>query len=250
MIARSVFCMALLLIAACGRKGALVTPEGLAPSVVRDLQLQQRGNAMQLSWPIPKKMAGGGKLTDLASFTIMKHESAGGSDCLECPDAWQPVRQVHLDYLQGVSRLGDVIYFTDRKIVPGLFYLFKVAAVNRDGITGRDSISPRRKAVAPLPPPAVKTVSTPTAVQLEVSYPQLPPGTVTKGFTLYRAREGEAIPIMPLLPAPVTDKSFTDQTAVYGVRYRYAAGVIVDMDGQQLESELSEPVPAALTEPE
>ena len=58
----------LLLLAACGRRGALLPPEALLPAPVADLQVAQRGEAFELSWSRPTTTDKGRPLKDLAGF--------------------------------------------------------------------------------------------------------------------------------------------------------------------------------------
>ncbi len=243
--------LCLLFAVACGRKGALVPPEGLVPARVGALQAMQRGEAMQIAWPLPKKMESGGKLVDLAGFRVMRHEVLPkGEECTECPDAWKLLRGVDLDYLQGATRLGDLIYLSDSKIIPGSSYLYRVSAVNRDGAEGKPSVAVRRKIASTIPPPTLKAVSSQSAVLLELAYPKLPAGATAKGFSIYRARKEESLPIDPLPLSPVTSATYKDDRLEPGVTYRYAAGLIADVDGDAVESLLSSPVTAALAEPD
>jgi predicted small lipoprotein YifL len=245
-----------LLLAACGRKGTLVPPEGLVPAQVGSLQVMQRGETMQLAWPLTKKMESGGKLADLAGFRVMRHEvMSKGEECTECPDAWKLLWRVDLDYLQGVMRLGDRIYLCDFKIIPGKSYIYRVSAFNRDGSEGKPSVAVRRKTAPPLPAPALKAVSSQSAVLLELSYSKLPAGTTAKGFSIYRAGKGESLPIdplhiEPLKSSPDTASTYSDDRLEPGVTYKYTAGLIADVDGESVESLLSPPVTAALAEPD
>jgi len=243
--------LCLLLTVACGRKGGLIPPEGLVPAQVGALQVMQRGEAMQLAWPLPKKMESGGKLADLAGFRVMRHEVLPkGEECTECPDSWKLLRQVDLDYLQGAIRLGDRIYLSDSNVVPGKSYIYRVSAVNRDGAEGKPSVAVRRKTASTLPPPSLRAVSSQSAVLLELASPRLPVGATAKEFSIYRARKEAALPTDPLTRSPVDSTTYRDERLEPGVDYRYSAGVIVDVDGDVVESLLSSPVTAALAEPD
>lgn len=243
--------LCLLLTTACGRKGSLVPPEGLVPAQVGALQVMQRGELMQLAWPLPDKMESGGKLADLAGFRVTRHEVLPkAEECTECPDAWKLLRKVDLDYLQGAMRLGDRMYLSDSNIIPGKSYIYRVSAVNRDGAEGKPSIAVRRKIAPTVPPPAIKAVPSQSAVLLELASPKLPDGATARGFTIYRARKEEALPIEPLTRLPVDPATFKDERLEPGVTYRYAAGLIADVGGDEVESILSPPVTAALSEPD
>ncbi len=243
--------LCLFLTVACGRKGSLVPPEGLVPARVGDLLVMQRGETMQLSWSLPKMMESGGKLVDLAGFRVNRHDVLPkGEECTECPDAWKLLIALELDYLKGGTRIGDRIYLSDSKVIPGSSYIYRVSAVNRNGAEGKPSIAIRRKTSSTLPPPVLKVVSSQSAVLLELDSPKLPADATATKFSIYRARKEEALPIDPLALLPVTSSTYQDDRLEPGVTYRYSVGVIADVDGDEVESLLSSPVTAGLAEPD
>ncbi|MSM39245.1 MAG: fibronectin type III domain-containing protein [Geobacter sp.] len=241
----------LLLVAACGRKGALMAPEGLVPARVTDLQALQRGDALQLSWTLPGRQEGGGKLTDLAGFRIMRHEVLPpAQECTECPDAWKLLKNVDLEYLQGVERAGDRLFVIDGTAKLGTAYQYRITAVNRDGDAGLSSAPVSYRVQPPLPQPRLTVVPSPTAIRLVCDAGSLPQGKSPAGFTFYRSRKGERLPLIPLTGAMLATPSHDDSGLTRGETYLYAAGIVVDNNGQLQESPLSATVEAALAPPD
>lgn len=237
-------------IAACGKKGALVPPEALVPAPSSDLQVRQQGDGFRISWTAPSKEERGRPLRDLAGFRLYRHEVLPpGEDCLACAESWLLVRSVDLEYLRGVQRSGDRFFCQDRDVRTGTAYRYSVTAVSRKGAVGRPAfIEPRKKVAAPLPP-ALQAQPSPTAVTLEfVAIPL--PNSDRLGFNVYRRRSGEPAPVVPLTPAPVPGPTYTDQQLDRAETYRYTVTAVVRVDGEEVESEPSNEVEAALSPPE
>jgi len=241
----------MLLLCACGRKGPLMAPEGLVPARVTDLQALQRGDALQLSWTLPTRQEGGGKLTDLAGFRIVRHEVLPpAQECTECPDAWKLLKHVDLEYLQGVERVENRLFLIDGTAKPGTAYQYRVTAINRDGDMGLPSAPVSYRVQPPLPLPRLTVVPSPTAIRLVCDAGNLPQGESPAGYTFYRSRKGERLPLTPLTGAMLSTPSHDDSGLTRGETYLYAAGVVVDNNGQLQESPLSAPVEATLATPD
>lgn len=241
----------LLLVGACGRKGALMAPEGLVPARVTDLRALQRGESLQLSWSLPTRQEGGGKLTDLAGFRIVRHEVLPpAQECTQCPDAWKLLKNVDLEYLQGVERVGDRLFLIDGTAKLGTAYQYRITAINRNGEAGLPSTPVSYRVQPPLPQPRLTVVPSPTAIRLVCESVALPAGTVAAGFTFYRSRKGEPLPLTPLTGAMLATPSHDDSGLTRGETYRYAAGVVVENNGQLQESPLSATVEATLAPPD
>ena len=242
--------MIVITLAGCGKKGALVPPEALVPAPAIDLQVRQQGDGFRISWTAPGKEERGQPLRDLAGFRLYRHEVLPpGEDCLACPESWQLVRNVDLDYLRDVQRSGDRFSCSDRDVKAGTAYRYSVTAVSRRGAVGRPAfVEPRKKVAAPTPP-VLKAVPSPTAVTLEIVATPLA-GSDRLGFNVYRQRSGEPAPVAPLTPSPVPGPTYIDQQLDRTVLYRYSVTAVVRIDGEEVESAPSNEVDASLAPPE
>jgi predicted small lipoprotein YifL len=236
-----------LLLTACGRRGPLVPPEALVPAAVKDLQVVQRGDGLQIAWTIPSRLVSGGRLEGLAGFKVMRADAAVGGACQDC-SAFSLLKVINLDYLEGASRFGDRLFYRDTTAREGSTYNYRVVAHTRDGVEGKPSPPVRGTVRQTLPAPALRAVATPTSVLLTVAVGQLPAGSDFDAIALYRAREDNPFPLTPLTRLSTLEATFEDQRVEQGVRYRYAASVQVRISGDVQESALSDAVVTSLAE--
>jgi predicted small lipoprotein YifL len=237
-------CLALLatlvLLAGCGKRGALVPPEALVPAPITDLSLAQRGTLLQVSWSAPTKEEGGAKLKDLAGFILLRHlVQPVGQDCDECPGAYTERARVGLDYLKDVTRLGDRFLFDDYDLKLDQTYRYKVRSISAEGAESRDSNRARRKVFQPPLPPVVEASTSPTAVVLSFVALASEQGKLA-GYNIFRANRGQTMPLTPLNPRPVTANTYADTTPLLGSHYSYAVRTVAEMPtGEFVESALS-----------
>lgn len=243
-------CLLLAMQAGCGRKGPLVRPEALIPAQVTDLYATQTVDRLRLSWTIPGRLEGGGKLSDLSGFRVMRREVArSGADCPDCQDAWKQIRQVNLEYLQGVNRIGDRLFYQDNDADEGVTYLYRVIATTKGGLESRPSQAIRRTKRKPLSPPEIKATPSPTAIRLECSASMLPAEAQGAECVFLRQKQGDPSSISLVSRTPVNGK-FEDIGLGSGITYVYTAAINATVDREPMESTLSEPVTARLAEPE
>ena len=76
------------LLAGCGRKTAVVSPELAAPEPVLDLQAVSFAEGIRLSWSRPRRRVGGEDLESLAGFHVLRDNSGVG------PGGWELVGTV------------------------------------------------------------------------------------------------------------------------------------------------------------
>jgi predicted small lipoprotein YifL len=241
----------LLLLAACGRRGALLPPEALVPAPIADLQVAQRGEDFELSWSRPTKTEKGLPLKDLAGFSLFRRVVLPpGEDCPNCPDSWRPLLGIDLEFPQGVRQAGNRFIVADADLQTGTTYAYQVRSYNLERATSRASNTVRRTAQTPPTPPTLQAVSSPTAIILTISPAPLPaPGSVV-GANIYRQKPGEPPPLQPLNPEPVPANTFTDSTVRPGESYRYTARTVARIGGEMVESRPSSEVNGQLTEPD
>ena len=239
------------LLAACGKKGPLIPPEAFVPAPIADLKTGQKGNAFLICWTPPGKEESGRPLQDLAGFLIFKREVLPpAEDCEECPTAYQMLRDVDLEYLQDVRRVGSRLCLFDSDLEAGQTYQYKAVSMVKNGAASRDSNKARRKYLPSPPAPVLKAGSSPSGVLLEWTIPlRIESGTVT-GYNIYRRQAGDIMPLSPLNDKPVQEDRFEDLTLEPGASYQYVVRTIANVDGEEVESVPSNEVTGELAEPE
>lgn len=242
-------CLLMVVAAGCGRKGPLVRPEALIPAPVTDLYATQTADRLRLSWSIPDRLEGGGRLTDLAGFKLFRREmSPTGGDCMECADAWKLIRQINLEYLQGVNRIGNRLFFQDSEAVESTPYLYRVVTTTKSGLESRPSTGIKRTRLAPLAPPTIKATASPTVIRLECA------GSLPKGSAgaecIFLRQKGDDPSTITLISRTPVNSQFEDTGLETGTVYRYSAAINATVDGNPMESQLSAPATARLSDPE
>ena len=238
----------LTLLAGCGKKGALVPPEALAPAPVSNLAVSQQGDRFQVSWSPPTREEAGAPLKDLAGFLLFRRVLLPpAEDCEECPSAYAERARIDLAYPQGIRRSGSLILFDDSDLKTGQSYQYKVRAFTFDGVQSRDSNKARHSALPPPPAPLLEALSSSTGVVLAFVAP--PPGQGTLlGYNIYRGKKGGEAPLSPLNPAPVTGNTYEDKEVAVGVRYSYRVTSVAALNGESAESAPSNPAEGAMLE--
>lgn len=242
--------LALSLLSGCGKRGALVPPEALVPAPVSDLALAQKGGRFQVSWSAPSRQEGGGALSDLAGFLLLRRVVLPpGEDCEECPTAYSTLAKVDLDYPQGARRLGNLWLYDDFDLKAGRVYQYKLRSFTTERAQSRDSNRARRTVLIPPLPPVLEAQSSATEVTL--SFVALPPeqGTLL-GYNIYRSKKDEELPVFPLNPAPVTGNRYQDRLSRLGVSYSYAVTSVAEFNGETVESAPSNLVEGILLLPD
>lgn len=233
------------LLAACGKRGPLVAPEALVPAPIKDLRVEQKGNLFQVCWSAPGKEEWGGPLKGLAGFQVFRREVLPpDEDCEICPSAYSLLRTVDPEYLQDIIRYGSLFCFFDADLKDGRTYQYKVVTMDKEGSCSKDSNRARRKKTAPIPPPQLTAEPAPRGVVIRWRPGPLPSGSTLEGFAVYRRQSGEDV--MPLFPLTVVKGdalSFADPQMEHGVQYFYAVRTVATLDGEKVESDLSNEVP-------
>jgi predicted small lipoprotein YifL len=240
-----------LLAAGCGKKGPLVSPDALIPSPVNDLKLCQRGESFQASWSIRDIKKGADPSKTLEAFRLMRREVLPpDEDCETCPNAYQVVKEVFLDYPQDARRMGDQIFVSDSSAINGKTYQYKVVSYMRDGTPSNDSNKFRVEKVAPPPPVRLYADPSPTSIVLSWKDTQAPERANLKGYNLYRWRTNESPAVVPLNGTLLQTTEYEDFRLERGIGYTYCVRSVAESDGIPVESPSSNEVRAALSEPD
>jgi predicted small lipoprotein YifL len=235
----------------CGKKGVLISPEALLPAPVNDLRAAQKGESLQLSWSPPAQEEGGRALKDLAGFRLFKREVLPpDEDCESCTNAYRLLKNVDLEYLQDVRRVGDRLYLRDTDVIAQTTYQYKVVSFRKDGTSSHDSNKARLKMVVPPKPPRLTALFSVTGVLLHWEGGSSLPNGKILGCNVYRWRAGALPAVVPLKDAPVSGHDYEDLRLVRGVTYIYALRAVAEVEGAMVESEFSNEIKGMLTEPE
>ena len=239
------------LLAGCGKKGPLVPPDTLMSSPVNDLKVVQKGEIFQVSWSIPDRGEAGEASKGLAGFLLLRREVLPpDQDCEVCPNAYQVVKEVDLDYLRDTRRSGDRLVTSDTGVITGRTYQYKVEPFLKDGTPGQDSNKSRLMKNAPVQGPTLKAVPTPTSILLHWENVPFPAGIKARGVNIYRWRTDEPPESTPLNNTPLLTSDYEDLRLERGVTYHYCVRSVADADGILFESVSSNQVSGAMTEPD
>jgi len=226
----------LLLLPACGKKGALIPPEALVPAAVRDLNVQQAGEALRITWSAPSKEKSGRPLHDLAGFRLFKRIIAGdGTDCAACPDSWQLLADVAADNPGSVNKSGSTFIMHDTNNPAGQTSQFRLLASSKSGGISAPATSPLIMFQPPIPSPQFKAAVSPSAIKLEFAFE--PAGSSKlAGFNVYRRTDAMPPPHLPLNQTPLKEKVWEDRQVQFGSTYHYSVTALVEMNGTIVES--------------
>lgn len=242
--------LALALLCACGKRGALVPPEALVPAPVTNLALAQKGGRIQVSWSAPSRQVGGESLRDLAGFLLFRRTVLPpDQDCEECPGAYTQLARIDLEYPAPARRSGGLWIYDDFDLKKGRTYQYKVRSFTTEGAQSGESNLARRTVMQPPLPPVLEAAS--SAAEVTLSFVALPPeeGKLV-GYNIYRSRKGDEVPLVPLNREPVTANTYQDKVPMFGATYLYSVTTVADLDGAVAESAPSNVVEGALLLPE
>jgi len=226
----------MLFLSGCGRKGPLLPPDALVPAAVQDLTVQQQGEEFRVSWSAPSKEKGGRPLRDLAGFRLYRRNIAGdGSDCSSCPDSWKLLTSIDLD-MPGITRQsGAPFSYRDKVPATGSTSQYRLLAVSRSGGVSAPATSPLKKLHPVILPPTLQAAVLPAAVRLEIGYSPVGKAKVA-GFNVYRRLNQNDPAPFPLNSAPLGQAVWEDQQVEFGRSYRYSATVLLEQEGEIVES--------------
>ena len=141
----------------CGVKSQPIPPEAARPEKIAGLEAANAKEGIRLSWDRPELYAGGAKMKDLGSFSIMRAEE--GKPAEKIGDI-----QVHDE---GRFQVQNTFTFIDGSTVMGKTYHYQVTSSTTDGYVSEpsnDATLVRKHASAP-PNPENFVVPTPVPIQ-------------------------------------------------------------------------------------
>lgn len=229
-------CLALVLAAGCGKRGAPVAPEQRVPAPATALTAAVEGPAITLTWVNPTRRVDGAPLRDLDTVRVFRRA--------EEPDAplkpamlsrgrvlgYEQIAVIRLAAPAPATVEGGVVRLTDRgDLVAGRRYAYVVTAV--DGTRRSSGPSPRAAVTflaAPHPPRDLAAEPDDSRVRLSWRPPEAwldgHPAAGPLGYLVLRgAGEGALVPITP---EPIGATSFVDPGVVNDADYRYAVAAV------------------------
>ncbi len=225
--------------AGCGKKGALIPPDGYLPPPVSSLQVVQQGERFRISWMASEQDFPGAGSSPLAGFRLYRREIRSPADeCLTCGVEDLLLRSVELEYLQDVVRDGNLFAVVDGTVQLGKSYQYQVTAFEKGGVENRDSGRVKRKKVQPPPAPIVGIGAVPAGLLLEWPAVEVTAGTLT-GYNIYRSRLADHWDFRPLTSAPVRENRYEDLRMKPEILYRYQVRSVANLGGETVESDPS-----------
>lgn len=214
----------LVLAAACGKRMTPYAPDRVLPAPVRNFKLTQEGNALVLSWLLPRENLLGQPLTQVQGCQVYRAAMKGVSlEALASSD-FVLYADIDLAYPQRGEVQGEALLFRDRELVPDHRYYYRVAAYDQAGYKGGWS-GTLSHAWGWLPriPGGFKAVPGDKIVSLSWSpVTKLEDGSPVKapaGYLIYRL-SGQG-PWIRVTPTPVLENQFQDVAVLNDVEYTY-----------------------------
>jgi fibronectin type 3 domain-containing protein len=208
----------------CGKRMTPYAPDRVLPAAVRNFQLTQEGDALVLSWQLPRLNQLGQPLTQVqgcqlyrAALKGVSPEALGSSDFVLYAD-------IDLAYPQRGEVQGEAMLFRDRELVPDHRYYYRVAAYDQNGYKGNWSQTLSHSwGSLPRLPGGFKAVPGDKIVALSWNtVTALQDGSPVRdlaGYLVYR-RSGKG-PWMRVTPVPVLQNQFQDVAVLNDVEYTY-----------------------------
>ena len=230
---------------ACGKKANPVIPVKVTPNGIENLSYQIKGKTLIVFWGIPTQNTDGSPLTDLKGFRVQKGEWPTKDVCATCPDQFQETLWIDLKgpELPDIRIEPDQVQLSFNRLNPGRTYFFQVTAVTKKEAASKPSKTLRLSWELPLAPPSAIQVK-PDPKGLVISWnPSLTlidgtPAVGLAGYTLERRMEKG--PWQKLNTDPITESKYIDSELQENVTYAYRVKALRQIQGNLLESELSE----------
>jgi len=140
----------------CGVKSIPIPPEAARPEKIQNLEAASSKDGIRLSWSRPENYAGGQKMRDLDSFTVVRSGADGAyGKIAEIPITDQGRFQVQrtFTYIDDATKLDST-------------YRYQVTSSTTDGYHSEPSNTVTIVRKIPKPPPNPETFVLPTPVPL------------------------------------------------------------------------------------
>ena len=240
----------LLLAAGCGKKITPYAPDRVLPAPVRNFQVNQEGNALVLTWRLPRVNLLGQPLTQVQGCRVYRAATKGVTAEALASSDFGLYADIDLAYPQRGEVQGEALLFRDRELSPDHRYYYRVAAYDQDGYVG--GWSPTLSQAwgwLPQTPGDFKALPGDKIVYLSWSpVTTLQDGSPVQdlaGYLIYRL-SGKG-PWLRLTPEPVVVNNFQDVAVLNDVEYTYKVVAVRRLGGDLLAS-LDSPTRTAMPE--
>jgi predicted small lipoprotein YifL len=240
---------AVLCLAGCGRKGALIIPGAVLPAAVSDLSAEPKGNAVILSFGIPKKTNRDTQFTNLAGFDIFRAELS--PDVAECPCQFERVATIPIAGGQASTAVMTenraVWVDADPRLKVNMKYAYKVAAVNTDNFSGPQS-KPVYAVLLSLAAAPKGLTAQPADKAAKLAWEpvnttvQDAPLVDIAGYNIYRSDKEGGKPDKKVNTDPVREASLRDSGLENGRKYWYSVAAVRGVQKPLTEGARSETV--------
>jgi hypothetical protein len=225
-------------------------PDRVLPAPVRNFQLSQAGNALVLSWQLPRENLLGQPLTQIQGCRVYRAAMRGTSPEALASSDFSLYADIDLAYPQRGEVQGEAMLFRDLELVPDQRYYYRVAAYDQDGYNGGWSQTLSHAwGWLPSAPGDFKAVPEDKMVSLSWSpvttLQDSSPVRDLAGYLVYRL-SGQG-PWIRVTPAPVLQNKFQDVAVLNDVEYTYKVVAVRQVGGGVLAS-LDSPTRVAMPE--
>ncbi|OQY25297.1 MAG: hypothetical protein B6I37_01615 [Desulfobacteraceae bacterium 4572_35.2] len=224
----------------CGNVGPVQPLLKTLPKGADSITLEQKGNALLLSWQIPTLNQDGTALTNLAGFAIYKSDYDLAKGCPECRPPKNLYRKIDLAYFRSNNRNSNRIHLWDNAVEEEMGYRYKIIPYTAEGLDGASAIVHRPCFIPPDSP--TNLVGTGLDHQARISWDaasETRQGVQLIGYNLYRRSGDTYFSTTAVNDAPLTSLNYEDSTVKNDVVYSYALRSVITIGEQQLESTFS-----------
>ena len=225
----------LMSVAGCGVKGPIKPPLRQLPAAASHVSARQIGETVLVSWNVPKTREDGAPLADLRGFDVYRDSFDPAAGCVECAASELPLRDVDLEYLEGVVREDDRLTLKDKPPVAGTGYRYRIVS---GAASGRSDAASVDLVFAAAPPAPAKPRVEHHTEGLRLYWTPLTEQQRTAGFVgynIYRRKAGEAVPAVPINDEICLDSAFMDRNITAG-EYVYTVRSVWRVNNQRVES--------------
>jgi hypothetical protein len=232
----------LLITVGCGKKIAPYAPDQVLPAPVRDFHLSQEGDALLLTWRLPRENLLGQPLTQVQGCQVYRAVLRGVSPAALMSSDFALYADIDLAYPQRGEVRGESLRLQDRDLLPDHRYYYRVAAYGPDGhLGGWSRTLSHAWGWLPRAPGALQAVPGDKVVSLSWSpVTKLQNGAPIRdlaGYLVYRL-SGQW-PWIQVTPTPVRQDKFQDVAVLNDVDYNYKVVAVRRLDGDLLASRAS-----------
>lgn len=140
---KKLLCFSLLffsILPACGKKAPPVALDVAEPAPASDLAVWAKDGKLLLGWSQPRTNTDGSRLQDLIGFRVFRRERPYPfSPCVSCPDRFEPVAEIDVDYPREGRVEGGRVLWEDNRIKPEREYTYYVMAYNSERVPSAES---------------------------------------------------------------------------------------------------------------